>query len=127
MEPILLFYVTERKEVTSLSDERGRVIEQHVGHDGVGRAKAGWKWTSVCRGLVCRVHRRGVEHTLGGAQIGDFLKALTSQPQLCTYKYKARLTTQTGWTQLLEGGQVRHPISGHPWEAFAEADVPRGC
>lgn len=37
------------------------------------------------------------------------------------------LTTQTGWTQLLEGGQVGHLMSGHPWEAFVEADVPSGC
>lgn len=44
VESIVLFYVKERKEVTSLSDKRGRVMEQHVvGHDGVGRAMAGWK------------------------------------------------------------------------------------
>lgn len=42
VESILLFYVKERKEVTSWCVKKGPVMEHHVlGHDGVVRTKAG--------------------------------------------------------------------------------------
>lgn len=40
--------------MTSWSDKKGPVMEHHVlGHDGVVRTKAGWKWTGVYRDLAC--------------------------------------------------------------------------
>lgn len=78
------------------------------------------------------LHRRSREHTLLRGPDCDFCKAelwplSLNFAHLRTESGTDMLTTQTGWAQVLEGGQVGHLISGHPWEAFVEAEVPSRC
>lgn len=111
--------------MTSCSDEKGPMMELRIpGHDGVGRTKVGWQWTGVCRD-------EAGTHSGKRPRSGTSLRqgfGISASPLHCKYRAgHSYADTQTGWIQLLEGGQLGHLMPGHPKEAFAEADVPSGC